>query len=455
MQVLVALARNRGRVISRDELVEACWESRAVSEDAIHRVLSRLRQVAADIGGASFSIQTIRGVGYRLIEGSHELRSGQTLMSRRVALASATAGLGATVFAGSWLLPGHGHQALPLAMQYYERGMETRGQASLEQTQRGMAFFREAVRIDPQYADAWGALAWVYGGVLRFGPRADSEKWISLCRSAARRALELDPDNSDAQAALLLLKPFFRNWLEIERGLRGLIRKHPHDSILEYNLAYTLAEVGRWRDSIPLLRSVAQRERFWPLPVGDLALALFAIGEDEEADDLTDDGMKRFPGRIDFWLAKVRYLITGGRYSEAMSFVSDPGTRPANQFEPIISYAITLVGALANGSSEAIDAAALKIEALARSQVGYTYATAAALAMLGKIDASFSVFEGLYLGRGPWAANLQVRPVTAGLFGRWTAKLRSDPRFWALTSEIGLEDYWRSSGTLPDYRRYR
>src|ERR1043166_3703775 len=66
MQVLVALARANHAIVTRDELIEYCWDGRIVTDDAIKRVLSRIRQVAADIGGGSFCLETITKVGYRL-----------------------------------------------------------------------------------------------------------------------------------------------------------------------------------------------------------------------------------------------------------------------------------------------------------------------------------------------------------------------------------------------------
>lgn len=68
MQVLVALFRAGGEVVTRDELIERCWEGRIVGDDAIHRTLSRIRQIAADIGNGSFKVETITKVGYRLVE---------------------------------------------------------------------------------------------------------------------------------------------------------------------------------------------------------------------------------------------------------------------------------------------------------------------------------------------------------------------------------------------------
>jgi len=66
MQVLVVLARQRGEVVSRGDLIQACWGGRIVSDDAIDRCISRLRRLAEAFGG--FELQTIPRVGYRLTE---------------------------------------------------------------------------------------------------------------------------------------------------------------------------------------------------------------------------------------------------------------------------------------------------------------------------------------------------------------------------------------------------
>lgn len=66
MQVLTALARRRGEVVSRDDLVNLCWGGRAVSEDAINRCIAAVRRLATAHGG--FAVETIARVGYRLSE---------------------------------------------------------------------------------------------------------------------------------------------------------------------------------------------------------------------------------------------------------------------------------------------------------------------------------------------------------------------------------------------------
>ncbi len=66
MQVLVALADARGRIMSRDDLVVACWGRRIVGDDAVNRVMSRLRRNLFETCGNRVRITTVSKVGYRL-----------------------------------------------------------------------------------------------------------------------------------------------------------------------------------------------------------------------------------------------------------------------------------------------------------------------------------------------------------------------------------------------------
>lgn len=66
LKVLIALARQKGRVVTRSTLTEVCWGGRIVGEDVINRAISTLRHFAARAGG--FSIETVPRAGYRLIE---------------------------------------------------------------------------------------------------------------------------------------------------------------------------------------------------------------------------------------------------------------------------------------------------------------------------------------------------------------------------------------------------
>lgn len=68
METFVALHRAEGAVMSRDDLIRACWRGTVVGEDAVQRVIQRLRKVATRAG--TFRIDTITKVGYRLVADS-------------------------------------------------------------------------------------------------------------------------------------------------------------------------------------------------------------------------------------------------------------------------------------------------------------------------------------------------------------------------------------------------
>jgi DNA-binding winged helix-turn-helix (wHTH) protein len=66
MQALIALARRRGEVVSRDELIEACWDGRIVGDDAINGCVAKVRRLGE--AHQAYVIETIPRVGYRLTE---------------------------------------------------------------------------------------------------------------------------------------------------------------------------------------------------------------------------------------------------------------------------------------------------------------------------------------------------------------------------------------------------
>lgn len=68
MKVLVALARARPSVLSRDRIIQECWDGRIVSDDALNRSILSLRHAIRDYPDAGFQIETVPRVGYSLVE---------------------------------------------------------------------------------------------------------------------------------------------------------------------------------------------------------------------------------------------------------------------------------------------------------------------------------------------------------------------------------------------------
>ena len=99
MQVLVLLARRRGEVVSHDELIAACWGGCAVSDDAIHRCIARLRRLSEAHGG--FVLATVPRVGYELTEA---VARPAPMPSLRAATIAAAVAAGALLAAAGFMI---------------------------------------------------------------------------------------------------------------------------------------------------------------------------------------------------------------------------------------------------------------------------------------------------------------------------------------------------------------
>lgn len=67
MQVLLLLVQNKGKVMNRQEIMDAIWQDEIVVEESLTRAISELRKIFGDNPKASKYIETIPKKGYRFI----------------------------------------------------------------------------------------------------------------------------------------------------------------------------------------------------------------------------------------------------------------------------------------------------------------------------------------------------------------------------------------------------
>lgn len=101
MQVLVALAKARPRVVTRDQLSDQCWNGCTVGDDALNRCILALRHLAQQFESEPFLIETVRGVGHRLVE--RESRTTGLLRRHKLALGAGAVAV-ALAAATAWLV---------------------------------------------------------------------------------------------------------------------------------------------------------------------------------------------------------------------------------------------------------------------------------------------------------------------------------------------------------------
>jgi hypothetical protein len=214
-----------------------------------------------------------------------------------------------------------------------------------------------------------------------------------------------------------------------------------------------MGETGRWREAIPLMQMVVNREPTWPLAGFRLFEELSNADRFDEADALIDEVTRLSPRHAHFWASKIHYLLLTDRGPEAVALAADVAERPIDD-DPLVTQENIFLDGYIGGSVQARTFAAARMLENARGESReMLFRAAINCGMLGSLDAAFSVLEGYYFGRGPWGSRQEDWPPTYPLFSLAAAPLRRDPRFDTLIAAIGLNSFWHETRTQPDFRR--
>lgn len=471
MQLLVALARETGEVVSRDSLVVSCWGSRAIGDDAINRCVAKVRRLAGEAAG--FRIETIARVGYRLVTdappgeaspieapesgteaGGHGLPvriSRRTLIGGGAVAASSVAG-------GWWLVHGReaaGNAAIPAAArEAFESGRKL---FDAERFEDSTAAFQRAADAAPDFDDAWGWVALSLARERYMQQPRSGDGAVGRIREATERALALDPRNAAALTGQAMGIPIYGDWLNAETALRRVLQIDPHMGPARDLLAWVLENVGRWRDAIGLLRPYSAQFDALQHFHSRLATSLWSSGRLAEADRVMDAALRRWPDS--FWLSRFYLYARSGRAEQALAMFAR-GPRPQGPSEPFELADLYARARLTHAPAD-IERAMVAHRRLAKDGYGFCGNGIQLAVEVGRLDEAFALCGAYYFGRGfriapTWfgqpneAYTAAYLRSTAFLFTPNLAPLRRDPRFANLIEEIGLASYWRRSGTRSD-----
>jgi DNA-binding winged helix-turn-helix (wHTH) protein/Tfp pilus assembly protein PilF len=466
MQVLVALAQKEGGIVGRDELISRCWDGRIVGENSINRVISLLRQLLARVGGEGYAIETITKVGYRLTTPELSAESGGAFSpqahsgnsSRRnvvtgLAGVAAVAGVGAASWSRWRTRPSAHHET---AAAFYQRGLELQKQGD-DNAEQAIVYFDRAVRADPDFPEAWGAVALARARLAPPGDAA-SPRELERVRSTAARALALDPHNKDATLALVIVAPYWRNWGVVERDARAALQMMPEVVLLHAKLGSVLSHVGRFKEGLIELRKAVEREPLVPAYQLFLWRALWGAGRVGEARSLIDGAWACWRDDMRIWSSRFTLLAFSGDVAGMMA-MSQRGSVGRSDANPLpIDLGLACARAFASDDAGAKRATAATVSAAAASGRFAPWLAIPMLSGLGAVELAFAEsFEFFFGKRDALTGERELAPthdprMTFQLFLPPAAAMRSDPRFDKLTAAIGLNDYWRDSGSRPDFR---
>ena len=234
--VLVALVQQRGRLVTKDELLKRLWPESFVEEGSLNVYVSALRKALGEDARRPAYIETVARSGYRFIaavtcDPAGEKSSAPSAMKRPVEL---------------YELVGRGRSHL-LSGSYFE-------------LPAAVDAFRSAIEIDPTYAPAHAGLARArcVQAAFRVVPHQEA---FTEAKASALRALAMDSASADAQVALgtvLFLSEW--NWTAAERSLQRALEINPDhtEALLQYG---SLQEaLGRLDDGLRCKQQALARD---------------------------------------------------------------------------------------------------------------------------------------------------------------------------------------------------
>lgn len=282
-RALKLLLCHPNQVLSRDQFRQALWPD-GVFVDFDHSIssaINRLRDALGDSAENPIFIQTVERRGYRwiapiqtpptarvgpiLLKSEKQFARSGSFLSWRWSLLFPTAALLLLVWsiwpnhrsarAGSVAVSsrpdsGSRQSATAEAEQFYLKGRFFWQKRTPEGLNRALDYFTQAIVHDQNYAPAYVGLADCYNLLREYTLMPASEAYPRAL-AAARKAVELDDQSSEAHASLAFAL-FWGNWdvAGAEREFRRAIELNANNAVAHHWYATYLSTVGRHSESL-------------------------------------------------------------------------------------------------------------------------------------------------------------------------------------------------------------
>lgn len=310
----------------------------------------------------------------------------------------------------------------PEVQELFLKGQHHFNSGNFSEFGKALEYQRQAVELDPSFAQGWGALAGSYliHGFFSLAPAAEM---IPKARTAARRALDLDSSVSGAHTTIGYIALFFDwDWETARRELEIALEFDPTDMMAYHGYADYLLVTGDCDGSVDQVRLGRSYDPMsgWAHSFVIAHLTICgrydeALAEGRRTRELGVEG-----GATDYYMGLALWLQ--GEYDAALAQWRETLGSESERLQAMER------GYAEGGPSGAMLAEAELIAAGLRRDNPYTAATFYAAA--GEVDTAFEWLETAYSERTPTLLHLTFDPKLD--------VLRSDPRFADLLRRIGV-----------------
>ena len=198
------------------------------------------------------------------------------------------------------------------AYDLYLRGLVASSQENGEGIDEAVRCFDEATKLDPSFAEAYAAWGNLYVSVA--GDHLPMREVMPRARELAARAIELDPDSSDAHATLANIAfQFDLDWPRAEAEFQRAIALNPSNTGALRFYALLLMSLDRFEEAQRIHRRLIQLDPGGHgnmlLGMAELALGHFDVAtrfmEEHRHADANDPGLHVYRGLFYFEVGRI------------------------------------------------------------------------------------------------------------------------------------------------------
>jgi eukaryotic-like serine/threonine-protein kinase len=307
------------------------------------------------------------------------------------------------------------------AYELYLRGRYHWNKRTPDGLMRGIDYFQQAIKADPNYALAYAGLADSYNVLSTNAVRPPKEAFPKA-KEAAERALALDDTLAEAHTSLAFIKTVYEwDWQGAEKEFKRAIELNPNYSNAHYFYAFAhLLSMGRIEEAGAEMKRALALDPFSLIINTNLGRTYHIARQYDRAVEQYRKALEMDPT---FPRAHERLLEAyeqKGMYREAIadleSVNAEAGARLRAAFE--------------KSGVKGYWQARIDLDKESTQTYVSPYFTAVKYAGLGDRDRAFEALERAYQERDTWLVHLKVDPMLD--------TLRSDPRYVNLLSRINL-----------------
>jgi eukaryotic-like serine/threonine-protein kinase len=312
-------------------------------------------------------------------------------------------------------------RARPVDPEVHELYLKGNYSLSRSDYYKGIEYFRQAIKKDPNFARGYGGLAMSYNS-LGDAVLLPSVEAYAKGKAAARKALELDDSLAEAHVALAYaLWQGDWDWSGTERELNRALELNPNSDSAHNMYAYYLSLLGRHQEAIAEATRVVEISPLLAWPYSSLGWEYYVARR-------YDDALAQFQKALQVTTNPWAHMNLAWAYREKGLY-----KEAIAEFLQMPDGAVKF-GHLGNAYARAGQKAEAqellqKLIELSKQKVG-TYEVALVYAGLGDKDRAFEWLEKAYKVHDKGMCFLKVDPPLD--------PLRSDPRFQDLLRRMNF-----------------